>query len=199
MSVLESMEGESHTNYRSYLFCFCVVFWTVVAVQRPSRWLHRSHSYRTFTDKITEIRQAILSSWTTWIYIIIYILKITQHAVLTIDCAEGTNLKPETTLDMEHCWLLYPTNRNSAQYPHENGITVFGPRAHKSHGAINHSRVFGGLWLVAAWVYRGKFLKVNGEQPNFQEWLFCLHYHQLCKISLKLISAKFFLPMIFFL
>ena len=22
------------------LFCFCVVFWTVVAVQRPSRWLH---------------------------------------------------------------------------------------------------------------------------------------------------------------
>ena len=59
--------------------------------------------------------------------------------VLTIDCAEGINLKPETTLDMEHSCLLYPTNRNSAEYTQENGITVFGPCAHKSHGAINHS------------------------------------------------------------
>ena len=28
-----------------FCFCFCVIFWTVVAVQRPSRWLHRSRLF----------------------------------------------------------------------------------------------------------------------------------------------------------
>ena len=32
-------------------------------------------------------------------------------------------------------------------------------------GETNRSRVFGGLWLVAPSVYRGKFLKVSGQQP----------------------------------
>ena len=37
-----------------FVFCFCVVFWTVVAVQRPSRSLHRMRLFFTYLTNGTE-------------------------------------------------------------------------------------------------------------------------------------------------
>ena len=40
-----------------------------------------------------------------------------------------------------------------------------------TYGWSNHSTSNARLWLVCPSVYRGEFLKVNRQQPNFQEWL----------------------------
>ena len=42
------------------------------------------------------------------------------------------------------------------------------------YGGTNHSTSNDQLWLVPTYVYEGGFLKVNGQQPNFQD-LLCLH------------------------
>ena len=56
----------------------------------------------------------------------------------------------------------------------------------------------GGLSLVTLVVYKGEFLRVTGQQPNFQERL-CLHSVftsvKFQQIFLLLLSAKFLLFM----
>ena len=60
--------------------------------------------------------------------------------------------------------------------------------------SITVEREFGGLWLVARNLYIYEFLKVNAQQPNFQE-LLCLHSLSSVIFQLNLLSAKFLLSM----
>ena len=64
------------------------------------------------------------------------------------------------------------------------------------HRSINiHIKKSCGLFDVLAFVglYRGAFLKVNAQQPNFQEWL-CFQSFHLCKISAHIIEWKIIDP-----
>ena len=58
-----------------------------------------------------------------------------------------------------------------------------------TYRGTNHSRAFDVLWLVPLYVYRGEFLKVNGQQPNFQDDFVNIHYH-LSEISCQIIVCK---------
>ena len=64
-------------NFRSclfvfYLFCFSVVFWTVVAVQRPSRWLLR----RMFFHPLNGTKHGSPPSLTTRDREMVYVLQV---------------------------------------------------------------------------------------------------------------------------
>ena len=39
---------------------------------------------------------------------------------------------PTLTYSLTQCVIKYPTNRNPAQSPQENNITIFGPRLYNS-------------------------------------------------------------------
>ena len=99
---------------------------------------------RTFTYKVTEEQH--LNYWGRLHelklcslqrrrerYIIIYIWKITQHMVPSIDGTIGHTIKNRKhPRHGTQCVIQYPTNRNPAQSFQENAITVFGPRLYNS-------------------------------------------------------------------
>ena len=47
--------------------------------------------------------------------------------------------------------------------------------------------------IGSPYVYRGEFIEVNGQQPNFRNDFVCIHYH-LCEISSQIIECKIFAP-----
>ena len=112
LSALETMECKRHTRYRRYS--------TNIYIQN-----HWSTALK-LLGKAARTQIILSPQRGRERYIIIYILKITQHMVPNIDGTMGHNIK--TRKHPRHgtqCVIQYPTNRNPAQSLQQNAITIF--------------------------------------------------------------------------
>ena len=63
-----------------------------------------------------------------------------------------------------------------------------------NHGETNQSQAFRSAMIHCLNIYRGEFIKVNGNKQIFRIDFVGIHYH-LCEISAQIIEYKIFLLM----
>ena len=115
LPALESMESKRHTSYRSYST-------NIYSNEQHLNYWERLHALKLYSRH--RLRERC---------IMVYIWKITQHMVSTIDATMGYKIKSRKhPRHGRECVIQTQTNRNPGQSLQKNEITVFGPRLYNS-------------------------------------------------------------------